>query len=696
MNRGRQRAALSAALLLVLTAGWFFLAPVQLAGFTSYAATVGTSMAPRFHAGDLAAVRRAHSYHVGQVVLYESPVLHRPVLHRIIAIQNGHYFFKGDNNGFVDAGYATRGELVGRLWFRVPKAGRVLTWIGTPAHTALIAAAGTILVLLIGGRGVAPGLRRRRRKARSGERGGRRKRGLTVPASSLFRRPRRSLLSLLGLIMLVAGFTAVVTGLARPATRTARVASYQSSGSFSYAGRASHAADAAYPAGIVRTGAPVFLAAVHRLRVSFAYKFRSALPHDVRGKIAFRALLVDEASTWRHLYRLGQPQSFTGDHVAVSARVDLRNLTDTVERLAASSGTPATSYDVQLVPVVRITGTVSGKRVSQTFAPTLPFTLTTTVLKLAISPPATLPGATYAVPSAASQLAMALHPSQSGTLPKRVPDPLQLAGYHFTDSALGIGGTMLILVGAWALVAGQVRRRREIWSLERRIAHRYGRELFDVADLQQVPPNTAVTAVPDFESLARIARQAERPILRHVNENVAVFVVDDPPRLYRLECPAHSPVASGSGVSSRPRLPAISRRAMGTAGLMVALALAVAISSETFTSGNVVPTSSAGRSTVSRTLAQLLPALCAGTTPTDLIVATGPTTNGTPQNDLILGRNASGAQTLNGAGGTDCLVAGGGAGTTNNFQGGPGPGDVCIGASGATNNYTGCETTGTS
>ena len=141
MNGGRQQAALSAALLLVLAAAWFFLAPVQLGGFTSYAATVGTSMEPRFRAGDLAAVRQAHSYHVGQVVLYESPVLHRPVLHRIIAIQNGHYFFKGDNNGFVDAGYATRGELVGRLWFRVPKAGRVLTWIGTPAHAALIAAA---------------------------------------------------------------------------------------------------------------------------------------------------------------------------------------------------------------------------------------------------------------------------------------------------------------------------------------------------------------------------------------------------------------------------------------------------------------------------------------------------------------------------------------------------------------------------
>jgi Ca2+-binding RTX toxin-like protein len=56
---------------------------------------------------------------------------------------------------------------------------------------------------------------------------------------------------------------------------------------------------------------------------------------------------------------------------------------------------------------------------------------------------------------------------------------------------------------------------------------------------------------------------------------------------------------------------------------------------------------------------------------------------------------AIGSQTLNGSSGNDCLVAGGGAGTTNTLQGGGGA-DVFIGARGAVNNYSGCETTGTS
>src|SRR5580698_1105363 len=88
-------------ILAALAAGAVFFAPVQLGGSTLYSATVGNSMEPLFHKGDLAIVRRASSYKVGDIVLYESQVLHRPVLHRILVIQDDHYYFKGDNNDFV-------------------------------------------------------------------------------------------------------------------------------------------------------------------------------------------------------------------------------------------------------------------------------------------------------------------------------------------------------------------------------------------------------------------------------------------------------------------------------------------------------------------------------------------------------------------------------------------------------------------
>jgi signal peptidase I len=107
-------------------------------------------MEPLFHKGDLAIVRRAAAYKVGDIVLYESPTIHRPVLHRIIVIQNDHYFFKGDHNDFVDPGYATSKDILGKLWFHIPKAGKILSWFGAPLHTALLAGIAVAFLLIRG------------------------------------------------------------------------------------------------------------------------------------------------------------------------------------------------------------------------------------------------------------------------------------------------------------------------------------------------------------------------------------------------------------------------------------------------------------------------------------------------------------------------------------------------------------------
>src|SRR5262245_12527421 len=127
----------------------------------SYTETVGRSMAPRFHAGDLAVTRRASAYGVGDVVLYRSAVLRRPVLHRIVAIRHGRYFFKGDHNDFVDPGYVTRDGLVGKLWLHVPRAGLVLGWFRTPLVSAAVAG---LVALLIVGVGASPAPRSARRR----------------------------------------------------------------------------------------------------------------------------------------------------------------------------------------------------------------------------------------------------------------------------------------------------------------------------------------------------------------------------------------------------------------------------------------------------------------------------------------------------------------------------------------------------
>src|ERR1700716_1383651 len=77
---------------------WFFLAPPQLGGGTSYAVVYGTSMEPHFHRGDLVVLRRRSSYRAGEIVGYHSVQLRRDVLHRIVAAGGDRFTFKGDNN----------------------------------------------------------------------------------------------------------------------------------------------------------------------------------------------------------------------------------------------------------------------------------------------------------------------------------------------------------------------------------------------------------------------------------------------------------------------------------------------------------------------------------------------------------------------------------------------------------------------
>ena len=137
MKRPRLRSALLTGAVIVMAAvAWWYLAPTNIGGSTRYVVTSGVSMEPRFHSGDLAIVRPASTYKVGEIVAYHSTLLHVTVLHRIIAIRNGRYVFKGDNNNFIDPVQPTRSELLGKLWLHVPHGGLLLKAVHTPVFAA--------------------------------------------------------------------------------------------------------------------------------------------------------------------------------------------------------------------------------------------------------------------------------------------------------------------------------------------------------------------------------------------------------------------------------------------------------------------------------------------------------------------------------------------------------------------------------
>lgn len=80
----------------------------------------GHSMEPAFQNGNMAVMRRAGTYQVGDVVGYHSTEGGRVVFHRIVAGSDGVFIVKGDNNKSVDRQAVTSDEIVGRCVLRIP------------------------------------------------------------------------------------------------------------------------------------------------------------------------------------------------------------------------------------------------------------------------------------------------------------------------------------------------------------------------------------------------------------------------------------------------------------------------------------------------------------------------------------------------------------------------------------------------
>src|ERR1051325_5089533 len=106
-------AAFAALLSVLLGAVWVAFAPIQFGGQAAYVIVNGISMEPGMHRGDLAILRQASDYQVGDVVTYRHPQI-GPVIHRIIARDGDHLVFKGDNNSWIDGYRPTQEECIGK------------------------------------------------------------------------------------------------------------------------------------------------------------------------------------------------------------------------------------------------------------------------------------------------------------------------------------------------------------------------------------------------------------------------------------------------------------------------------------------------------------------------------------------------------------------------------------------------------
>ena len=667
MALGRRRPLLSPggrlvagiAAIAAFVALWVYLAPIQVGGSATYSITAGISMQPLLHKDDLALVRAQQTYAVGDVVLYRSRVLNEPVLHRIIVIQNGHYFFKGDNNDFVDPGYVTRSDLVGKLWIHVPVVGGVLGWIGKPWHAAILAGLTTVF-LLFGG--VATHRRRRRRRGplTPAEPSHALAPGSRAHAARYMLPAGRATLGTLG-VLLIVGLVSTGFGFAAPADRPGTLAgAYRQAGTFSYRAKLLAPSDA-YPSGVIVTGQPIFRKLVDSTNYQFAYRFVSRLPHAVHGTIEVNALVLSDASKWENLYKPIARTAFSGDVAQAGGDFPLKRLYGLLAKLAVTSGISGGVYSLSLQPVVHVVGTVGGKPIDTTFAPTLPFTVTPTAQTLDVATTAIVPGATYTPSTRRAALSATLSPVQAGGIPRRVENHLTFARYQIPVGYVRLFGLLeLALAVAFAIFHDRILRRQSQRPVEEQIAAHLGCLVTPIG-ARVLPAGALATPVHDFTSLAQLSRYLERPILRQSDAAGSTYAVDDELRYYEYRALPSAKLRAPVPPARRAHFGAVAhgaRRPSRFAVAAAAFALLIAITVVTsFTAKNTVPTTSAGATLMPLTALQGLPYGCSSLSINNLVIRSGTYTN-TASHSLILG--SSGVDRITDNGTANCIVGGGG------------------------------------
>ncbi len=530
MRYWRPLHAMIAALLLVLIgAAWIACAPIQFGGQAAYVIVNGISMEPGMHGGDLAILRQAPDYQVGDVVTYRHPQI-GPVIHRIIALDGDRFVFKGDNNTWIDSYQPTRAECIGKLWIYVPSAGSVLEQLRLPRNMAVLAAVLGVMVVttvtsgpdrrqwrpqgrspLLTVRFVFSG--REQRQPRRGRQLGEQSRAMNYAGTS-----REAVF----FVLAVLSFASLLLGAFAFSRLTSRTVAdditYEQIGEFSYSAAAP---PGVYDAGGVHTGDPVFRNLSSAVTVDFVYRLAGDRPAEMRGTYRLIAE-VSDISGWKRTIELQPETAFSGGTFTASRGVDLTRMQALIDSFEKQTGLARPQYTLAVVPEIVIQGSLAGEDLRDEFAPRLEFQFDKLQMQFVKD---------------GSRTTDPLKPSQKGLLKHSItqPNTLALLGLTLevtTARTLAMAGLALAVGGL--LLFGLLMSRAAQGDMAVRIKLKYGPLLIAIRE-SELGASGRVVDVATIEDLAKLAEQTGHMIL-HTESGVAHrYFVHHGDMVYRYE-----------------------------------------------------------------------------------------------------------------------------------------------------------------
>ena len=505
--------------LLLAAAVWAQWAPPMWGGRTTYLVVNGTSMLPRFHAGELVAVQSAPQYSVGTLAAYRYPALHSVFFHEIVAAHGARYTFRGINNAYPDPFHPTATDILGSLSFSVANVGSWLAFWRQPFHAALLVAAVSLVSLTWSSR------KRRSKPMRWTK---------EVPTARA-RGPRflSTVAGGLSGLVVVAAVVAAWAYIAPTVVARPQVVSYAQDGHFGY--QATVPKSVLYPDGRVTPGNPVAYPPAQTFEVTFTYHLQVPSGKSIGGTAALTTTVVS-TSGWSQ--RLPGPSSITfhGSTVSLAQTVNVAQLFSTIGQVSAMTHDSSDTYEVIATASVHAVGMVGSHSILASDAPSLTFVVQPAWLQLA--KPMT------------SSLVAYLNPVHTGSMTAASVGANSLAAFGGqipVSTARLFGPALLLLLGVGLLIVLRVQRQAERAMAEpTRIARQYASLLISV-DALPFSPSSRSIRVGSMEGLVRLADQYERIILHAVGEDGChIYLLENAGESYYFSAQENSEASTAS------------------------------------------------------------------------------------------------------------------------------------------------------
>lgn len=518
-------------LTLVLLLIWFAaFRPVALGGRTSYLIIDGVSMQPTLYDGDLAVMVRQPTYAVGDVVAY--PVSGGLVIHRIVVVTPQGYITQGDNRQDIDPWTPGDENVLGKMWFSIPRGGRVLVGLRQPVSLAAIAALGMLVIL---NEPVKTRIRRRGKRMST-------ETWTTPPHVGAALRSRLGaatatgdapqdlswLLYTCGLLVLVA-LLSVALGIysyLQPSYRPVMVDRLRYAHEAAYQYQVQVEPNDLTGAGVIgpvnaaaggtAAQSSVFTRLARTIVVDFLYRFHSTGEAAIQGELAPQLELRQDGRLLAAL-PLGDSLSFSTNEVVWRAEIPVSRITAWIQTLQEQAGYIAGTYTIALNPNLRLAGRLGEYTIDERVQPELTFQITESQIRFDHLEPWFEEKAVQEETAVPNEIGF-------GRLTLPVSDLRQLSPWLAGLSLLG------------ALFTGY----SAYWALRRdentRIRTRYGGLIASVAEMRL--PTDRMVQVSSIDDLARLSQRFNCMILHKVlSDRSHLYMIPDGEVLYLYRVP---------------------------------------------------------------------------------------------------------------------------------------------------------------